>query len=55
MKRKERKEEEKRMEMQRIEALAKTSTADRIQTDSARVRQDYIKEKAKAADEAKKK
>ncbi len=55
LERKNRKEEEKRQEMKRLDDLAKTSTADRIQTDSSKVRQDYIKEKAKAADEEKKK
>ena len=53
--RKHRKEEESRQEMQRFNEMAKTSTSDRIQTDSAKVRQDFIKEKAKAADEEKKK
>lgn len=41
--------------MQRLEELAKTSTADRINNDASKLRQDYIKEKAKAAEEEKKK
>ena len=53
--RKHRKEEEKRQEMERFEELAKTSTSDRIHTNSSNVRQDYIKEKAKAAEDEKKK
>lgn len=53
--RKNRKEEEKRLEMKRLEDMAKTSTSDRINTASSDKRQDYIKDKAKAADEEKKK
>jgi hypothetical protein len=53
--RKNRKEEEKRQEIKRLDELAKTPTADRIHTDSSKVRQDYIKDKAKAAEEDKKK
>lgn len=41
--------------MKRFEELAKTSTADRIHTDSSNTRQDYIKEKAKQAEDEKKK
>ncbi len=53
--RKHRKEEEKRAEIERLEELAKTSTSDRISVNSDKVRQDYIKEKAKAAADEKKK
>ncbi|CAF0704121.1 unnamed protein product [Brachionus calyciflorus] len=53
--RKNRKEDEKKQEIQRLEELAKTSTADRIENDAGKKRQEYIKEKVKAADEEKKK
>ena len=48
------KEEEKMAEIKRLEEMAKTSTSDRIQTKTADVRQNYIMEKAKAAEEEKK-
>lgn len=53
--RKNRKEEEKRQEMERLEQLAKTPTSDRIHTSSSKVREDYLKEKVKTADDEKKK
>ena len=53
--RKKQREEEKRIEMQRLDDLAKSgSTADRIHTDSSKAREDYLKEKLKNADEQKK-
>ena len=52
--RKRAKEEEKMAEMKRLEEMSKTSTSERIQTKSADVRQAYIMDKAKAAEEEKK-
>jgi biopolymer transport protein ExbB/TolQ len=53
--RKLKKEDERRDEMKRFEEMSKTSTADRIHTDSSNRTQDTIKEKAKAAEIEKKK
>jgi hypothetical protein len=53
--RKQRKEEEKRNELKRFEEMSKTSTADRIHTDSSKTRDDYLKEKLKNAEEEKRK
>ena len=42
--------------MQRLEELAKSgSTADRINNDSSKLREEYIKEKARLAEEEKQK
>ena len=53
--RKTRKEDEKSIEINRMNELAKTSTSDRIHVDSSNTRQNYIKEKKSLADEEKKK
>ena len=56
LERKKQKEEDKKIEMQRLEELAKSgSTSDRINTDSSKLRQDYIKEKARIAEDEKQK
>ena len=43
--RKTRKEEEKQIDINRLEELAKTSTSDRIQVNSSNIRDNYLKEK----------
>jgi hypothetical protein len=53
--RKQRKEDEKRNELKRFEEMSKTSTADRIHTDSSKTRDDYLKDKLKSAEEEKRK
>lgn len=56
LERKKQKEEDRRFEMQRLEELAKSgSTSERINNDSSKLRQDYIKEKARIADAEKQK
>jgi hypothetical protein len=54
--RKRQRDEEKRMEIQRLDDLAKSgSTGSRLSNDMSRQREETIKEKARVADEDKKK
>lgn len=56
LERKERKENENADNLKRLDELAKSgSTSDRLQTDSSKKREDYLKEKQHLAQEERKK